>query len=421
MTDSLIVMLPIILFPTYLSRAFKDYREESLLITGFCVLTLISPLMAQLFFDQSYLTGILLVRSNFLWLSFFAYVLLIRNMAHVDKLLRFLTILVGIYICILILTYYIPSLGIIHYPKKFYNAESGMMRFGDYRMFFPYGNIAIMLYCVVLARILNTRQEGKIRRVFHYFFVIIVIFSVISTYTRAMIFSFFVATAFAFFTGERRYFKAAAVALLVLVISAEGFMAAGGDSILNKTKVGKMVSRYNELGSETGRSSQADMYIKQFLRSPLTGVGNLATQVDRPGEFDGTGAAATYRKYGFFNGSDWGYLKIAGESGVLGLAWVVWFYLYFFSKGRQIIKKARVLGNAPNAVAISRGLLSFMVYLMTTGITMAHFVIVRNITILPLSLVLMGVMWKTLNNRAVTSNEVANHPLLQEQTDSSNA
>ena len=399
-SDAFFVMLPTfsVLFWKSLFQTFQRHLEESLLVISICLLMLISPLMAQIFFDQPYLNGLQLVRQNFFWLSFFLYIPLLRDIEGVDNVIRLMTVLIGIYVVILLLTKYFPDLGIIHFTEKYYSQSGSMRRFGDYRLFFPYGSVPIFIYCITLARLLYLREKTSIfRRSCWVGVLLIIAYAILSTYTRTLVSSLVVVTAFALITCKQRMLKFVAIALSTIFISSLVLSLAiseGDIPIIGDTKMAKMVLQSSKLEKETGRELQMSMYWRALLRSPLTGVGNLATRKNTEEEM---GVMTTYRKYGFFNGSDLGYMKIAGESGLLGIAWVVWFFSYLYRSGRLTLDKAIKLGNVPTAEAVSRGTLYFLVYLMFTGFTFAHFVLPHGIAIVALSLALIAVTRVSVN------------------------
>ena len=329
MSDAIFGIIPLSGFTVF--QTFNRYREESLLVLAFCFLMLLSCLMGQLFFPQSYLDGLFNIRRNFYWLSFFMFIPLIRNIDQAEKLLKLLTLLVGIYVFLLLLTKYFPDLGIIHYSSRFYNAKTALKRFGESRFFFPYGNIPIMLYCIALARMLHGKMaEGAWTKIFRLTFMAIVFYAAMSSYTRSVVFPLLLVTVFALFTSRRSMLKIAAVALAVLVISVQVLTIQMGhdSSLLQDTKLGKLITKADMLDSEKGRMFQASMYMTNFMRSPLAGVGTFGI-----GKYINRGENAerlTYKEFGFYGASDLGYLRILCENGLLGIAWVAWWFSYFY-------------------------------------------------------------------------------------------
>lgn len=412
-SDAFFIFLPILFVAILVYfRTLKRFGEESLLVLAICALMLLSPLMAQIFFDQPYMKGLVLVRQNFFWLSFFVYILLLRDIDGVEKAINLLTALVGIYVLALVLTKFFPKLGLIHYDSKFYNKSGSLIRFGDYRLFFPYSSVPIYFYCITLARLLHPRiGETRLRKAFWLAFVLIVFYAILSTYTRILVSSLLIVTVFALITSKQRMFQWTAAALTLAFVSSLVLSKAFFDGeipIIGETKLARMVLKVDTLQREQGREFQMDMYVNQFKRSPFTGVGNISTRKDTEEEI---GTLTTFRKYGFFNGSDLGYMKVIGESGLAGLAWILWFFAYFFRRSRQTLVKATLLGTVPTAQTIARGHLYFFIYLIFTGVTLPHFVLPQGIAIVALSLAVLAVIRVSVNEAATAEVPSAQFPM----------
>ena len=400
MSDAFFVIIPFFSFGVL--RTFSRYREESLMVFSFCALMLLSCLMGQIFFPQTFLEGLLNVRRTFFWLSFFAFIPLIRNLERAESLLKLLTFLVGIYVVMLLITKYFPDLGLIHPLKKYYNTKGGLVRFGESRFFFPYGTIPVMFYFLALARIIHgSVKESNSARFFRMSFVLIVIYAVLSSYTRGLVFPTLIASAFALFRCKKPLLKYAAVSFAILIISFQVLNMAmddGGGSILNETKLGKMLFKTGELAPETGRMTQASMYITQVLKSPITGVGTFA--VTRFAKYKDGGVVETYKTYGYFAASDLGYLKILGDNGLLGIAWVVWWFVYFYRRSSKTLKIAINFGNVPFIVVLVSGLQYYVVFILISGVSLGHFNHPGGITVQPLVLALMAIASRTVNELA---------------------
>ncbi|MFZ2223258.1 MAG: O-antigen ligase family protein [Candidatus Deferrimicrobium sp.] len=363
---------------------------ESLLVLSISALMFLSPLMAERFFGQPYEKGLLLIRQNLGWFSFFLFAAFMRDFEEVDRMLWKLTFLFGIYLLILLATKFDPGLGIIHYDERFYKKGSTLMRFGEHRLFFPYGDIPVFLYSICLGRLLHKDPEMSAWRKFMAMgFVLLTAYAILSTYTRILVFSTLVATAFAFYRSKRPILKWVSLVIVCLLVSVQTIaMLSGGTlGILEETKLGKMAIKSGELRPEAGREFQVKMYVTNFLKSPLFGVGNIATRKDTYWE---NGTLTTYRKYGFFNGSDMGYMKIIAESGILGVIWMIAFFVYFWRRCRRMQAAAVARGDA-SSEAIASGLGYFMVYLLMSGVTLAHFVQPSAIGVVSLALATLAV------------------------------
>ncbi len=407
MIDGIFVILPLFFlfaFPSAL-RLFHRFGEETLLVLAACAMVLLSPLMALFFFGQPYETGLMLMRHNLAYLVFFIFVFLMGPLDRVEQLLRLLTFLVGAYVVILVLTKYNHRLDLIQYREGYYDdTGGGFTRFGESRLFFPYANLPILLYCISLGRLLRTpAMGGSLRKkIPDLGFVLLVLYAVLATYTRILVFSLLVVTGYALLTSKRRSLRNAAMVLAVLVIGFEVLAVAAGSriSFLENSRLGRMALQSGTLAPESGRQFQMAMYANNFVKSPLTGVGNIAS-----GKLDAarTSYLRIYRKYGLFNTTDIGYMKMAAENGLAGLAWVIWLYMYMYRRSRQVLTEAAAIGGQPAAEAVARGLRYFLVYLAISGVTLPHFVAGSGIPVVVLAVALMAITRESLSRRAVTA------------------
>lgn len=390
MFDASLLVAPF--FILSIPRTISRYREESLLVISFLLIMLIGCFSASVFFPQTYVDGLLNIRKNFAWANFFVYIVLIRNIADVEKLVRLMTFLTGVYVLILLITKFVPSLGIIHLPVGVYDSTSTLVRFGEFRLFFPYGNIPLMFFFIAISQSMSDNIDEKfVLKAMRLFFICIVSYAVIASMTRAVIYPVLATAAFAFIISKNFSYKLIGISVAVLLISFQLISTginSNEPSFLEDTLLGKMVLRAGDLSPEDGRKFQANMYFKQFERSPLFGVGNFA--IGKYAKYE-DGIQRTIMEFGFFNGADLGYLKILGEYGLIGIAWVMWWFSYFYRRSKQILTTSQKTGWDPFAVFFARGMLMFNFYLLISGVTLGHWVHHNVLTILPLSLALMAV------------------------------
>ena len=360
----------------------------------------INPLMSQHFFGQPYLDGLLLIRQNLGWFSFFMFIVFIKDNEDVEKTITLLTLLVGFWVVLLLVTKWFPQLGVIQIDPQYYIKNPGMIRFGEKRLFFPYGSIPIFIYCISLARFLHApRGERWTQKVLPVSFFLVAGYAVLSTYTRALSFSLVVLTTYALLNCRRRILKYTAVGITVLVVSLQALILVSGADIpfLQETKLGKLILQSSDLPRETGRKFEALMCVTHFLKSPITGVGTLRNLKDTD---EIIGVTRTYRKYGYFSGADIGFLKIAAEYGLLGISWVAWFFSYSYRKSKRTLAMALKKGDTPIIEAVARGQVYFLIYLFVSGFTIAHFILPSGLHILALSLALMAITRVSMESKA---------------------
>lgn len=401
-SDSMFFVLPVFLL-IYINNIlgiFHRFREETMLILFACFLVFLSPLMAWLFFDQPYLTGLLLMRHNLVYLTFFLFIMLFKTNSSIENILKLLTMLFFVYTIIVIVTKYFPDLGLINFPK----GTNIIMRFGETRLRFPYENIPILLYCFNLSSILYPRKGKNIfNKAVSLAFIFLLFYALLSTFTRIVVISLLFITVYALYTSKRRILQYMAISLTIIFISVQLLSMAvsqGGIPFIEESKLGKIVLQTGKLEPESGRMFQVSMYVNNFIKSPFLGVGNIAS-----GKYDEErdNYMRSYRKYGIFNNTDIGYLKMAAENGLVGITWVVWFYSYIYRQSKQTLAKALALGDEPVAEAVARGLRYFLIYLAISGLTLPHFVVYNRIPALVLALAIMAVTHESLRLRTAAA------------------
>jgi hypothetical protein len=180
----------------------------------------------------------------------------------------------------------------------------------------------------------------------------------------------------------------------------------GGIGLLEQSNLGKLASKAGEMQEERGRKLQLQMYRDNFLRSPLSGVGNLPNDKTRKNELDVAPLMRNYRKYGFFNINDTGYPKTAAEYGLLGVFWLIWYFRTAFLRSRNIISRSKSTDIPPAAKVIGYGTLYFSIYLLISGVTLPHFILPDGTIIVALALAVLAIAYKSLEQQnPVTATE----------------
>lgn len=411
MRDAFFLIIPIFfaVYSVSTIRIIKDYRTESRLVLFIIALIFIGPLMAKIFFAQTYLGGLLFIRHSLVWFAFFMFMVILRDLENVDRFLRYFTVFIGIWLLLLILTKYMPTLGIINVTQEWYIGGHGK-RFGEFRLYFPYGDVPMYLYCIALASLLHgSSQRGIGAKFLSTVYVFIAFYAVTSTFTRILITTLLLVTLYALATCQRHALRlfAFSVGGMLLVIQAFGMAAGtGGIGLLEQSNLGKLASKASEMQEERGRKLQLQMYRDNFLRSPVSGVGNLPNDKTRKNELDVAPLMRNYRKYGFFNINDTGYPKTAAEYGLLGVFWLIWYFRTAFRRSRDIISRSKSTDIPPAAKVIGYGTLYFSIYLLISGVTLPHFILPDGTIIVALALAVLAIAYKSLEQQnPVTATE----------------
>ncbi|MBJ6724250.1 hypothetical protein [Geomesophilobacter sediminis] len=375
--DAIFLISPLFLLFSlqHVIRSVSEDKEARLILAG-VLLIVFNPLMAQMYFGQPYLTGLMGYRHSLFYLLFFVLGAMIRDEPDLVRFCRTMAVLVFAYLVLLVLTRSDPHLGIIHYDQNWYERDS-LVRYGGRRMFFPFGMVYILFYFIALADYTSTGgPRSGFQRYFLPLFHLNFARSVLLTGTRIFIFLLPMASLLAVWNSRRRWFIMAGLALTLAVSQGISLARSGGN--WEATKLGQLFSATPSIEKETGRSMQNRICFENFLKSPVLGVGSL---------IDSKSPSGDLQKYGFFNCPDIGFGKIAAEYGVLGLLWVLWLFVHVFKKTGAIIREGG--GQGGYSVTVARGLRYFYVMLALSLFNLNHFHAFDSIPVIALSLVLL--------------------------------
>jgi hypothetical protein len=356
--------------------------------------------MANIFFHQPFFNGLLFLRDNFIYLLFFTFLVLIDSEEKLRVFIKLSVLLITCVALLAIIQKCFPQAPIFNY--RFIGEERYSdirhLRLGDYRLFFPHMSFTFLFYFIMLADLLHTGFDKKC--LFKLFFVILIIFSVISTATRVHLITMTIVTTVAFLTSRKKILKITGIILLITGISIQALSLAvskKGIGMFEENKLSQIIlsaKNVNE-GSIAGRLFQHDMYMKNFLKSPVLGVGTLRYN---------SKILEVYRKHKFYYNNDLGYSKMLAEYGLVGMAWLLWVYIYIFKKTRKI-SRISFSGNAIlYPVIIARGVWLFFLYIVISSLTLPHFIEGYRIVPIVLSLVFLVIANNSIESKGNTDN-----------------
>lgn len=402
----LIVMFTFILFPNRIITIFQKYTQLFLIVICACILFIITVFMANVFFHQPFFNGLLFLRDNFIYLLFFTFLILIDSEEKLKVFIKLSVILITCVALLAIIQKCFPQAPIFNY--RFIGEERYSdirhLRLGDYRLFFPHMSFTFLFYFIMLADLLHTGFDKKC--LFKLFFVILIIFSVISTATRVHVITMTIVTTVAFLTSRKKIYKIAGIVLLIIGISIQAFSLAvskKGIAALEENKLVQIILSAKNVsqGSIGGRLFQHDMYMKNFLKSPVLGIGTLRYN---------SKIHEVYRKHKFYYNNDLGYSKMLAEYGLVGMAWLSWLYIYIFKKTRKI-SRISFSGNAiPYPVIIARGVWLFFLYIAISSLTLPHFIEGYRIVPIVLSLVFLVIANNSIESKGNIDNVGFSNP-----------
>ncbi|MDL1982912.1 MAG: O-antigen ligase family protein [Deltaproteobacteria bacterium] len=402
----IIVMFTFILFPNRIITIFQEYTQLSLIVICACILFIITVIMANIFFHQPFFNGLLFLRDNFIYLLFFTFLVLINSEEKLRVFIKLSVILITCVALLAIIQKCFPQSPIFNY--RFIGEEQYSdirhLRLGDYRLFFPHMSFTFLFYFIMLADLLHTGFDKKC--LFKLFFVILIIFSVISTATRVHVITMTIITTVAFLTSRKKIYKIAGIVLLIIGISIQAFSLAvskKGIAALEENKLVQIILSAKNVsqGSIEGRLFQHDMYMKNFLKSPVLGVGTL--------RFD-PNYSNVYKKHKFYYNNDLGYSKMLAEYGLVGIAWLSWLYIYIFKKTRKISKVSFQGNDIPYPIMISKGVWLFFLYIAISSLTLPHFIEGYRIVPIVLSLVFLVIANNSIESKGNIDNVGFSNP-----------
>lgn len=392
---AVIVIFTFILFSNRIITIFQESTQPSLMVFGACLLFIITAIMANVFFHQHFFNGLLSLRNNFIYLLFFTFLVLIDSE---EKLRVFIKLSVLLITCVALLSIIqkcFPQAPIFNY--KFIGEERYSdvrhLRLGEYRLFFPHISFAFLFYFITLGDLLHTGFDKKY--LFKLLFIILMVYIAISTATRVHVITMTIVTTVAFLTSRKKIYKITGIILLIIGICIQAFSFAvseKGVAMLKENRLAQVILSAKDLsqGSIEGRMFQHDMYINNFLKSPVLGVGTLRYN---------SRIHEVYRKHKFYRNNDLGYSKMLAEYGLVGMVWLLWVYIYIFKKTRKI-SRISFSGNAiPYPVIIARGVWLFFLYIVISSLTLPHFIEGYRIVPIVLSLVFLEIADSSIESR----------------------
>lgn len=389
----------LLLKPVKCLNTAKKTPQIALLIIFMCFLTILTAIMADFFFGQRILTGLVAVRHSFNYLLFFPLLLFFRTGQDLRTFIKTTVYFLAVIMLLSILQRMFPMTHIFQLYSigtEFYTQER-FIRLGQYRLFFPHISFTALFFCLILSDLLFNRSKGRILKVC---FVGLFYFIVFENLTRSHILSISVVTLVALMFSGRRILKAVSLVLTLLIVLTQLLSIAvteSGISYLEESRFFRIFAlsvNVNESSIE-GRVFQNKMYFANFLRSPVVGVGSLKFSEN---------FYSAYKRYGFFNNNDLGYSKMLAEYGLVGILWVLLFFRYVYRRTKTALQAVRGKEEMRYFRSIIVGVRLFYVYILISGITIPHFVEGIRIVPIVLSVVFLEFSLRLLRSAQASSS-----------------
>ncbi len=384
-TSFIILFVSFSIFLPLIVRVVQRHRRISLLLFASAGMLFLAALMAKISFDQPFIIGILYIRHSFNYFLFFPFMILLSTEIRIKFFIKSGIIFVSMLAFGALMQKIDPSLPIFNYiggeEEKYSNPD--MMRFGDFRLFFPNIEFALLFFFIVLSDLVN---NIKVRYFgFKAFFLCLISYVVVLTGTRSHLVAIIIVSVVVIMMGPKRWLKLYSIILFSFCIFlqiASYAVSQQGFSVFTENRVSKTLvySVDKTDGSIQGRLEQCKMYWDNFLKSPIAGVGSLRYSQNKD---------YYYQKYNFFSNNDIGYLKILAEYGIVGFLWVLYFFYCIVNKhiNTKFTSSRYYKENFSNI--LSKGVMYFISYVAVSMVTIPHLIEGKRIITIMLSIVFL--------------------------------
>lgn len=348
-------------------------------IFAYLQLVLIQASLASMIYEQSLLSGLIRARDQFYYGSFFLFLVLIETRQDAEMLMKFLTGLSLILICLALINYFGPT--IFHHKMA---VESGI-RSGIKRAFIPGISIILVTGLWHLVYYMNQNKSSIWSLLFFILFYAMVVFR----QTRGRVIALTITVLIVLFTKKR--YKLFAGFACTLLISAT-LLSVTMEKNIFFTQFGLAYENYKQKSGTWGaRVVQIEAAWEIIKQHPFFGSGGLVIR-------EGAGEV-TYEMRWAAYGADLGYTNFLKYFGGTGFLWMILFISVFYARFFSLVKKPET----------DRVMANFSVYMFTyiliAEITLDSFYRPHGIIILCLTLAILvnsdGTLAKSENILAV--------------------
>jgi len=177
---------------------------------------------------------------------------------------------------------------------------------------------------------------------------------------------------------------------LFFSISGHGMMSLKENRLYKLTQTVFSAFDKKQDASIRDRFMQAEMYMHYFKKYPICGAGTLAF------------GSPLSKKYGLYNTSDLGYLKLLCEYGLIGMAWLVWLFVFVFRKSKVKLNDLNSMEGLPDIYSgIIYGTRFFYLYVLISMLTLPHFGRGHTVAYMAISIALLEITINVLEQRSV--------------------
>lgn len=310
--------------------------------------------IASIKYDIPLFQGVVASRNYAYYLTFFMFLLMLKTPRQFIEVMKILNVLATIAVILGVLNYFGPVF--LHHKW----AEGHHQRAGIVRAYLP--AMPFISYCAIWS-FSNLFASGF-------------------TQLKSDAYSFFFLAAHVFRQSRMRLMGIVLVLGALMLyqrkftqIAIVLFMVIAGTVIMDVVMEKNIIMANIELteeeadskhGSWSGRERQIDFDIEAFLKSPFIGASSSALR-SNPEAYRGKTLTEIYHLVNLAAQSDLGYVKWLKHFGIVGIVWLIAFYIKMFAYSR-----ANIRTSTPEEYPLALFTASYFAFSVVTGVTLNH-------------------------------------------------
>jgi hypothetical protein len=370
----------IILFSTFVFLIFSIRKSILINFMTFLIVFLISLACLQIFlalsyYNQNVIDGIVAIRHQLYFFSFFLFILYFSNTSEIVKFLNWLVILSIIAL----------GLGIFNRYgfKILYSdwANRGILRSGFVRAYVPAMDIVTFASIWLMTKWTESDKSRKRDKSMFFFLLAGHIFR----QSRMRLVSLLSVLVIRLIRDNR--WKRIFLFMLLSGIVFIGFEAYRGKNLLSNLFESAFADSITGTGTMSPRLKMIEIDLKEFRAHPIIGGGSLALR--RP---SGQPTLLQLRHESLSYYFDLGYTHWLKFYGLTGMVWLFLFFAYQFISVSKIKKSNR----DKDSLLLSKFVQNYLLYILFSFFTLNHFMIPSRILLLTLTASIVVILCKDM-------------------------
>ncbi len=331
----------------------------SILIMFFIFIVLIQVVLAAFFYGQSILDGLIAIRHQFYYLSFFVFFGLLDNKKKIYQALNVVTVLAILLSVMGLINYFITPIY-HHQWAEGHGERSGVLR----AYVAGIDIISLGLFWSILQWVYDKKSRFS-----HAASAILFLLMIIIVQTRGRIVGIFGSIIFLLVYKKNYKIMAQMVLFILIIVLFTGIFSK--ENIL----IDSFVSTYDEISEGmsggnhstwTARLEQLNMEYKVFIKHPLIGSGVSALRV---GNDSGLSNKEFLYLGSISRNEDMGYTNWIKSYGLAGLVWLMLFYYFLII----YMKKSANLNKGNKLEPVVFTVSGYIIFVIISFITLPHF------------------------------------------------